>query len=72
MREQIIYICDYCGKKFTSSLACQEHEWECNKCNSCKHAYYVYGCEFACKYGDAGECGRNNNYLYFTEKSDKK
>ena len=40
-------------------------------CENCKHAYYVYGCEFACKYYDIGECNeRNLNYFKSEVSSD--
>lgn len=29
-------------------------------CKNCKHVYYVYGCEFGCKYYDRGECSERN------------
>lgn len=69
MHKRIIYICEYCGKEFINNQeACSEHERECNKCNSCAHAYYVYGCEFGCAYHDANECNAAKKFPKYEVK----
>lgn len=62
-----IWHCDYCDEVFLSSVECENHEKTHNACNNCKNAYYVYGCEFACKFydlpmSDPNKCGKNQNY----------
>lgn len=44
---------------------CYKHELECDRCKHCKNAYYVYGCEFACKY--EGKC-KPPKWINFEEK----
>ena len=41
------------------------------KCENCKHAYYVYGCEFACKYYDTLQCN-SENLNHYEPKISKK
>lgn len=38
-------------------------------CKNCEHAYYVYGCEFACKYYDKGECNDRTLEHYERERN---
>ena len=41
--------CTYCGELFDTYYWCREHEIEKHLCATCKHAYYVYGCELNCE-----------------------
>ena len=47
-----VYQCETCGSVFYDYEECRSHELECNRCKHCSNAYYVYGCEFNCKYID--------------------
>lgn len=46
----IRYICSLCGAEFKSKELAMLHDKTCDKCKTCKHSYYVYGCEFNCEY----------------------
>lgn len=37
-------------------------------CKTCENAYWVYGCEFGCKYYDNGECDDKTLSHYQSEK----
>lgn len=64
-----VYKCSVCGKAFDSYEQANSHEYTCDKCNSCEHGYYVYGCgEFACRYYDRGECGAKNGFMRYEKK----
>lgn len=65
MLKLTVYKCDTCGKVFTDYDECYKHELKCDRCKHCKNAYYVYGCEFACKY--EGKC-RFPDWTYFEEE----
>lgn len=69
MKKISVYKCDICGKTFIEDPSgCREHELNCNKCNSCKHAYYVYGCEFACDYQNSGQCNAAKKFPKYEVK----
>lgn len=70
MIKHIYYECEYCGETFRDSEECRQHEEKCNPCNSCEHAYYVYGCEFACRY--EGNCGKHGEHQFWKRKENKK
>ena len=76
------YVCSYCGKEFIDEGLCRYHEMVehgkynevaadylargKNPCDFCDNAYYVYGCEFNCKY--KMDCKYNNGYKHFKGK----
>ena len=77
----VLYRCDVCKELYTSLDEAVQCELECkgwdsdvanivalglDPCNYCKHAYYVYGCEFDCKYYNK-ECN-TNKYIKFERK----
>lgn len=80
----IKYVCSHCGKEFIGEATCRYHEMVkhggynevaadylvCgrNPCDFCDNAYYVYGCEFDCKYKT--ECRYRNGYKYFSGKDE--
>ena len=69
---KIVYECEYCGQQFYDKQTCINHEKLCvnfrtgNMCDYCDHAYYVYGCEFDCKYRN--DCNILNRYKNFKRR----
>ena len=61
------YKCNICHKEFDRYNDAYNHELICHRCKVCKHAYYVYGCEFACDYSK--ECNPPK-YIKFERKQD--
>ena len=59
----IYYKCPYCGEHFTSWENAVNHEEDCHKCNTCEHAYYVYGCEFNCEYSTKCNPPKYEHYI---------
>lgn len=59
--------CRICHRQFDSEELAKAHEYTCSECIFCKHAYYIYGCEFACK--NEEKCGYHNGYKYFERKT---
>ena len=55
MVTQLMYLCEYCNKKFNSALQCKEHEKCEHICPTCDHAYYAYGTEFNCERENQGK-----------------
>ena len=55
MVTKLVYVCEYCGKKFESAHSCKEHEKYDHKCRTCDHSYYAYGCEFNCERENKGK-----------------
>lgn len=51
-KREILAKCNYNGK---------------TPCDYCKHAYYVYGCEFDCEYKN--KCNRNEMWPYWVYKN---
>lgn len=49
------YVCRACHREFSNYKEAVEHEKNCDKCHTCEHAYYVYGCDFNCDYSNI--CG---------------
>lgn len=79
----VLYRCDVCKELYTSPDEAVQCELECkgwdsdvanivamagDPCNYCQHAYYVYGCEFDCKYYNK-ECNFTNKYIKFERKN---
>lgn len=62
------YNCSNCNKTFDTYEQANNHELKCNKCNSCKNGYCVYGCEFDCRY--LTEC-KYPYYKKFERKTNK-
>ena len=67
-----VYKCAICGETFLTYEQAEAHEYICNKCNSCKYAYYVYGCEFNCKYYNKGECNAKKRFPRYKRKTKQK
>ena len=60
----VVYQCSACGKfykNYKDAQMCEEKE---NKCLKCANGYYVYGCEFNCKY--LSTCNYNNGYSSYS------
>ena len=68
----VLYKCDKCKRIYETPDEAVQCELECSgwgkevahiiglaldPCDYCKHAYYVYGCEFDCEYYRKKECG---------------
>lgn len=49
------YACSNCHRQFDNYKEALDHEQHCDRCKTCAHAYYVYGCEFDCEFKK--ECG---------------
>lgn len=61
-KKKEIFICSACGKQFTDGKEYRSHESICNKCKTCKNAYYVYGVAFNCPYEADGTCKYSENF----------
>lgn len=59
------YKCDWCKKMFDTKNECNEHELLQHKCPTCKHGYFVYGCELTCEYEN-----ENPEYCNYEVKND--
>lgn len=56
------YKCSICKQEFSDYTKYREHELQCDKCKTCKHAYYVYGTGFACPYSNDKVCSSKINF----------
>lgn len=78
----VLYRCDMCKELYKTPEEAMMCELECkgwdndianivalalNPCDYCKHAYYVYGCEFDCQYNK--NCDYTNKYIKFERKN---
>ena len=61
--------CSQCGAEFYSRSMANNHNYQCDKCQTCKHAYYVYGCEFACDC--KVDCGGYPKYSLYERNIEK-